>query len=43
MKYFLLFYEVVDKFAEKREPYRPKHLRLVDDAHKSGKLVLAGA
>ena len=43
MKYFLLFYEVVDKFAEKREPYRPKHLGLIDDAHKRGELLLAGA
>jgi uncharacterized protein YciI len=43
MKYFLLFYEVVEEFAKKREPYRPKHLGLVDDAHGRGELVLAGA
>ena len=43
MKYFLLFYEVVDKFAEQRQPYRSKHLGLVDDAHERGELLLAGA
>jgi uncharacterized protein len=44
MKYFLLFYEiVVEGYAEKREPYRPKHLALVDAAHERGELLLAGA
>ena len=43
MKYFLLFYEVVEEFAKKREPYRAKHLGLIDDAHGRGELLLAGA
>ena len=40
---FALFYEIVDNFAEKRTPYREKHLAKVKKAHADGKLVLAGA
>jgi uncharacterized protein len=43
MPYFALFYDTVDNFAERRQPYREAHLALVDEAHRDGRLVLAGA
>ena len=43
MPYFALFYETVDNFAERRQPYRPAHLALIDAAHQDGRLLLAGA
>jgi uncharacterized protein YciI len=41
--YFVLEYEVVDNFAERRTPLRPEHLRLVREAHERGELLIAGA
>jgi uncharacterized protein YciI len=41
--YFLLFYETVDNYVEKRAPYRAQHLELARDAHARGELLLAGA
>jgi uncharacterized protein YciI len=43
MKYFALFYDVVDGFVEKRMQFREEHLRLVREAHASGQIVIAGA
>jgi uncharacterized protein YciI len=43
MKYFALFYYVVDDFASRRAPYREEHLRLAREAHRRGELQLAGA
>ncbi len=43
MKYYAMFYEVVDDFVAKRAPFREQHLRLVAEAHERGELVLAGA
>jgi len=43
MPYFALFYDTVDNFAERRQPYRQAHLALIDEAHRNGRLVLAGA
>ena len=43
MKYYALIYEVVDRFAERRAPFRAEHLELLREAHASGTLVLAGA
>jgi hypothetical protein len=43
VSYYLLFYEVVDDFASRRLPYRQEHLRLAEEAHRRGELVLAGA
>jgi uncharacterized protein YciI len=43
MPYFVLSYEVVDDFANKRTPFRPAHLKEVRDAHERGELVMAGA
>ena len=43
MPYFALVYEVVDRFIEKRTPYRPEHLQLARDAAARGELIMAGA
>jgi len=43
MPYFILFYELVDDFSAKRTPFRAKHLQKVQDAHKRGELLMAGA
>src|SRR6185369_12397745 len=43
MKYFALFYYVVDDFVSRRATYREEHLRRVREAHRSGDLLLAGA
>ena len=43
MKYFALTYDVVDNFAERRLPFREPHLRLANDAHARGEIVMAGA
>ncbi len=43
MKHFLLFYEVVADYAEKRVPFRKLHLQHALDAKARGELVLAGA
>ena len=41
--YFLLFYEVVDDYLERRGEFRAEHLALAKDASERGELVLAGA
>jgi uncharacterized protein YciI len=41
--YFLLFYEVVDDYIERRPAFREEHLRLGREAYDRGELVLAGA
>ncbi len=43
MKYFALIYYVVDGYVSRRTPFREKHLRRAEDAHRRGDLVLAGA
>jgi len=43
MNYYTLFYYVVDDFVARRIPYRDEHLRLAQEAHQKGELVLAGA
>lgn len=43
MKYFALFYDVVDDFVSRRAAYREEHLRLAREAHRRGELFLAGA
>ena len=43
MTYFVLQYDVVDDFQQRRTAYRPEHLQLIRDAHARGELVLAGA
>ena len=41
--YYLLLYDVVDDFIERRAPFRDAHLKLVRDAHERGELLMAGA
>ena len=43
MKYFALFYYVVDNFVSRRAPFREEHLRLAAEAARHGRLLLAGA
>jgi uncharacterized protein YciI len=41
--HYILFYDVVDGFIEKRAQYRSLHLDQVRKAHERGELVLGGA
>src|SRR5262245_12601756 len=41
--HFVLSYQIVDNFAEKRMPFREEHFMRLRQAHASGALVLAGA
>lgn len=41
--HYILFYEVVDDYVEKRGEFREAHLALARRAHERGELVLAGA
>lgn len=43
MSYYVLQYEVVDDYANRRIPYREDHLRRVREAHARGELPIAGA
>ena len=43
MSYWLLLYDVVDDYVERRAPFRPAHLELARQAHGRGELVMAGA
>ena len=41
--YWLLFYDVVDDYLERREPLRDRHLALAQQAYQRHELVMAGA
>jgi uncharacterized protein YciI len=41
--YFILLYDVVDDFINRRAPFRPQHLKIIEDAQRRGELVMAGA
>lgn len=41
--HYILFYDVVENFVEKRTPFRREHLGHVRAAFERGELVLAGA
>lgn len=41
--HYLLFYQFVPDYLERRAQFRNEHLRLAWDAHARGELVLAGA
>jgi uncharacterized protein YciI len=41
--HYLLFYEVVPDYVERRAAFREEHLRLANAAHDRGELVLGGA
>jgi uncharacterized protein YciI len=41
--HWLLLYDLVDDYHERRTPLRPEHLGLAEAAHERGELVMAGA
>jgi uncharacterized protein YciI len=41
--HYLLFYDVVPDYVERRAAFRDEHLSLAWEAHARGELVLAGA
>jgi uncharacterized protein len=41
--HYLLFYDVVDNYVERRKPFRPEHFRYAQASYDRGELVLAGA
>src|SRR5262245_14339042 len=41
--HYLLFYEVVENYAERRKPFRADHLALAEACVTRGEMVLAGA
>jgi uncharacterized protein YciI len=41
--HFLLLYDVVDDYVDRRGPFRAEHLSLAQKAHDRGDLVMAGA
>jgi uncharacterized protein YciI len=43
VNHYLLLYEFVEDYAERRAPHRAVHLGMAWDAHERGDLVLAGA
>jgi uncharacterized protein YciI len=43
MQYYVLQYEVVDDYANRRTPFRPLHLEKIREAHARGELRFAGA
>jgi hypothetical protein len=43
VNHYLLFYDVVDDFVAKRQPFREVHLAKVRGAHERAELILAGA
>ena len=43
MSYFILFYEVVDDYLQRRKEYRAEHLALARAATERGELRYAGA
>jgi hypothetical protein len=43
MPYYVLQYEVVDDYANRRTPFRQLHLQKISEAHARGELRIAGA
>jgi uncharacterized protein YciI len=41
--YYILFYDVVDDYVNRRAPFREVHLNHAKQAHQQGHLVMAGA
>jgi uncharacterized protein len=41
--YWILFYDLVDDYLERRTPLRAEHLALAQEATDRGELILAGA
>ena len=43
MNYYVLFYEVVDDYLQRRTQFREEHLDLVKRLHERGEILLGGA
>ena len=43
MAYFVLLYDVVDDYLERRGEFREEHLGIAKEAHDRGELAMAGA
>ena len=43
MNHWLLIYDLVDDYLERREPLRAEHLELARKAHQRGDMIMAGA
>lgn len=43
MNYYILFYKTIEDYVEKRAPYRSEHLKLANEAHERGDIIMAGA
>lgn len=41
--YYILFYQTVDDYIEKRKPFREAHLAYAKKSYDEGKLILGGA
>lgn len=41
--HWLLLYDLVDDYLDRRGPLRPEHLGLAEAAHERGELLMAGA
>jgi hypothetical protein len=41
--HYLLFYDVVDDYLERRAKFREQHLKYANQAHERGELIMAGA
>ena len=41
--HYILFYEAIEDYVEKRAPYREEHLRYAKEAYERGALVMGGA
>jgi len=41
--YYILFYDVVDDYVERRQPYREEHLALGRASRERGELFMGGA
>jgi len=41
--HYILFYDVIDDYVARREPFRNLHMELVQRAYARGELVLGGA
>ena len=41
--HFLLFYEFIPEYLQRRAPHRAEHLRIAWAAHDRGELILGGA
>jgi len=41
--YYILLYDTVENYVERRAPYRQEHLAYAQASHKKGDLFMAGA